>query len=476
MMADRPTRPTKGRHRAPSRWARHNPAHQNPETSLLTRVLPSWKFSDEFRRPARSSRPGVHREEIVIDDRSGPEWETPSVQITIHHPEPEPTPSQAGDVVDLNALESSSVDSTELLPPAANEEPSSSLASLFGFSERQVSFVEDWDHDRDHVETAWDSLPSLADVAVDEPTGTGETIQRLWDATEELQIAVDAIEEPVDEPQTRLIDDQKFRRSAIIGLVVVLALVFVGIRQLGSQPERAAVALEAQYQLSAAQINEAIGPVARSVELLITDGLSVSDFSQLTSDLDVLDGIARDAAGIAAQPLPESNLVGSSLPIDELVLPRSLLEQSARQALNLEERIGDAVSYRIIFDRAFDLPPLPTEATIVDIGVIGSELSVTIAENELIMAELPDDPFFGRHRQEAVDLLAHITEAQNDYFTALREGDTFEATRIRDDIINRVEASRASLAEPLAATEAWALEQVEQLRRTLDELLALTGA
>jgi hypothetical protein len=501
----------KGRHRALSRWSRHRPAHEHPNSPLLTRLVPSWKFVDETTRPDRSDRPAAHRTEVIIDDTNGPIWDlsaadaptigvnlTDLVEPDVVEPdiaEPdvvfEPIAEESIDlseeetVVDLRAVPVpiavvpvEEIDRTDLLPSEVEEEDSGSIASLLGFSERQVNFVPDWARELETTgDTAWDSLPTLADVAVsDEPTSsTGSSVQRLWDATEDHTLVVAPLDESVEAPQPRLLDDQRFRRTATIALVVVAALIGLAAQFVGSQPERDAVAFEARYETAAAQITEATGPVSRSVALLTMEGISASDFAQLTGDLDVLDGIARGAAGIAAEALPEAPIVGSSLPIDSLILPKSLLEQSALQALNLESRIGDAVSYRIIFERAFDLPPLPTEATLVDIGVIGADLSVVIAENEQILAELPDDPFFGRHRQEAVDLLQYITESQAAYFDALRANDTFAATAIRNEITRRIAESWATLAEPLAATEAWAQTQVARLRETLAELTTLVS-
>ena len=462
-------------------------------------LVPSWKFTEENRR-TRHSRPGAHREEFVIDDRSGPVWDAPTeviptaaVDIIIEIP-------PVVDVIDLNELADQDktaivpiveptpqlhtpindvvVDRTEVLPSADTEEASASLASLFGFSERQVSFLSDRSRDLEVMgDTAWESLPSLADVAIDGEvtTGTGDAIQRLWDATEDHSIAVTPLDTPIDDQRERLIDNRRFRRTALIGLVGLLVAVGWGVRELSSQPERVAQAREQQYALAASQISEAIGPVERSVAVITAEELNSSDFSQLTSDLDTLDGIARTAAGLAAERLPRASTVGSSLPIDVLVLPQSLLEQGSLQALNIEQRIGDAISYRLIFARAFDLPTLPDRATLTEIGTIGAGLSVAIAETEQVLAELPDDAFFARHRQEAFDLLEGITISQGDYFDGLRNDDRAGAAAIRDAMNQSIDQLRASLSEPLAATEAWTQTQVAQLRTVLAELHELVS-
>ena len=494
----------RGKHRAPSRWARHRPAHGDRQRGLISTLVPSWKFTDENRRP-RSNGPGVHREVILIDDRSGPVWHTEEDSAEESAIHVIVTDIDLDTIIDLNALAEPDatdeaetvivaaavepeaaaapppdtvVDRTEVLPLADTEETSSSLASLFGFGERQVSFMPDSSRDVEVTgDTAWDSLPTLADVAVDDDTlaTTGGSIQRLWDATEDHSIVVTPIEAPVSDPQRRLLDSQRVRRSAVLALVAALMLVGWGVRQLSSQPERVAIAREAQYATAAHQISEAIGPVARSVVLLTLEDLTPSDFSQLTSDLDVLDGIARRAAGLAVEPLPRAQIVGSSLPFDELVLPQSLLQRGSMQALNIEQRIGDAVSYRLIFATAFDLPELPSEATLLDIGTIGADLSVAIAETEQVIAELPGDAFFASHRQQASDLLVSITDSQADYFDALRNGDTVAATAIRDAIVRSVTELRSSLSEPLAATEAWTQGQVTQLQEVLAELTTLVA-
>lgn len=495
----------RGRHRAPSRWSRHRPAHQDPRPSLVSLLVPAWKLGTTA--TDRSRPGGQHREDILIDDRSGPQWTVPSPEPTLNEvlvdhaplfeseieivleevepedvitvepaaqppvagpPTPEPEPSSPTTVVDRS----------DVLPPS-DEEESSSLAGLFGFGERQVNFVPDWSRDFEVTgDTAWDTLPTLADVATTGETtpGTGGSIQRLWDATEDHAIVVNPIEvaEPV-ETSEKLTDNRRFRRSMVLAGVVAILLVAWVIREIGEQPNRAAVAREVAYAEAAQLIGDSIGPVERSVALVGEPDLSASDFSQLTGDLDALDGAARSAAALATEPLPRTPIVGSSLPIDELILPKRLLEQAAMQALTIEQRIGDAVSYRLTFSRAFDLPPLPDEAGLVDIGTIGGDLSVAIAQTEQILGQLPDDGFFAAHRQAAYDVLDQLEQSQPVYFAALRAGDTVQARSIRDAMVRSAASLHASLADPLAEAETWAGEQLAQLREVLIEIDGLVG-
>ena len=96
---------------------------------------------------------------------------------------------------------------------------------------------------------AWDSLPSLADVAIEgegyRPTETA--IQRLWDATEDHEIAIDPIEPLTVEPPEKLTDSKRFRRPAIIAVAAVVALGAWIVREVAEQPARAADAREMRY-------------------------------------------------------------------------------------------------------------------------------------------------------------------------------------------------------------------------------------
>ena len=484
----------RGRHRAPSRWSRHHPEHEDPQRGIVSLLVPSWKLARELERD-RSTRPGTHRARVVIDDRSGPEWDvgnppSPAIEVireehevsfedvtTPSHEDPVimtpqgPAPSSAP--VRQGPPPPTIVDRSQVLPPAEPEE-SSSLASLFGFGERQVSFETTWAED-DTGDTAWDSLPSLSDVAVDgeQYRTTGTTIQRLWDATEHHPIVMDAINVATEELPARLTDSRRFRRSVLVGAVVALLVAGWAIREISAQPEQAAIAREVQYSTAASQINEAVSPIERSIALVAAPGMGASHFSQLTGELDVLDGIARSAGGLATEPLPRAPIVGSSLPIDALILPKRLLEQASLQALNLAQRIGDAVSYRLTFANTFDLPPLPDQATLAEIGTIGGGLNVALAETEQMLEQLPDDAFFARHRQEAFDLIASLEVIQADI--ALRNDDAGQAAQIREAMLRSIVQLRDALDEPLAAAEAWAHTQIAQLRDVIAEIQDLVG-
>ena len=430
---------------------------------------------------------------MVIDDLTGPKWdveesrssvlevlveeyveeyvdEEPSIEIDLRNDEDPPAPPAVASTPDADATEV--VDRSDVLPPIEDDEPVSSLASLFGFGERQVSFVEQWQADVEVEDaTAWETLPTLADVAIADGTSadTSNAVQRLWDATEDHSLVVDPIASPIEAPQSRLIDDRRFRRTAVIGGIFVVLLAAWGIRHVGDQPARDAIVRDSEFGTAAALIGESLTPVEQSLWVVTAD-ISASSLARITTELDVLDGAGRSGAVLATEPLPQSNIVGSSLPIDALVLPQRLLEQASLQAMRIEQRIGDAISYRLTFAKAFDLPRLPTEAGLVEIWTIGGDLSVAIAASEQVLGQLPDDGFFAQHRQQAFDLLERIDQLQPSYFSALRNGDALEAAAIRDDIVRSIDQLRSGLAEPLSATEAWSLTQINQLHQVLAEI------
>ncbi len=221
---------------------------------------------------------------------------------------------------------------------------------------------------------------------------------------------------------------------------------------------------------AAEEMRLATGPVRSQVALLSQAELDPTQVSLLTGQLDVLDGSARRAAALASEPLPRAPLGGSSLPIDALVLPQGLLEQASVQALGIEQRIGDAITYRLTYAGAFLLPELPAEASLVEIGDIGGRLSVAIAETEQVLSQLPDDGFFAEHRQASNDFLERLEETQVAYFSALRSENISEAMGIRRSIERGIEELRAGLADPLAAVVTWSDEQFDQLDDVLAEI------
>jgi hypothetical protein len=171
---------------------------------------------------------------------------------------------------------------------------------------------------------------------------------------------------------------------------------------------------------------------------------------------------------VAGVPLPEPSLLGASGPIDRLVSPQELLQQSAERALTVERRLGDALTYRVIMDQAFITGELPVAAREGDLGEIGAELSVVEATTEQLLAQLPDDPFFASHAAAANQLLATFRDWQVAYLGELRDGDVAGAGVLRRDWDSAVARLRSDLAAPLMAMDTWASEEIAHVREVTE--------
>lgn len=488
----------RGRHRTRIGWNLYRSAHRDPERGGLARLLPSWRY-----RPARSKPaprdlplPDTTPEPAPVSD-----LETTDLPTTVPSNGDRPVPRTMtvdrppDSSIDLPlARRSTAVPQpdhsyaavTELtnsqLLPLAHPADGSSLAALLGFGETEASFGGDWmdgNGSNPAVEPAddpWNHLPSLSAVTadLDRPGNTGDAVKLLWDATAELDMDEGLLSNKLTDVQLRLRSSRRIRWSLVVSSALLALLIGVTVKVISDLPEREVGLREVQYAAAARQLSDALVPIEQSLgaEGLLSD----SGLSTLTGQLNALDGAARASATLASEQLPRAPIVGSRLPIDELILPKRLLESASIQALGVGQRIGNAMTYSLLLSTAFDLPPLPAEAPLTEVDRIAEQLSISIAETRLDLTGLPDDPFFGTFRQQASDTVSMVEQAQADYIAGLRDGDTTRAAHASAEMHDSITILQEGLHVPLGQVQTWALGQIAQLRSTVTEIESIVAA
>ena len=510
-----------GRHRARLGWNLYRPGHQDPERSGLARFLPAWRYRSAPSKPTPHDLPPPKRTyEAVEPNRSEADRIVPAMSPPVPAPESTvadglkyeepPTPAPAnGSLPDQrtvmydpptdplidptlpsrpatvqpsgHAAADAMVLAKSRLLPTAHPADGSSLAALLGFGETEASFGRDWGEGNgsslvvDTVNDPWHHLPSLSTVTaeLDRPGNTGDAIKLLWDATSDMD--ADRELPYVDGADARFAhrSSRRIRWSFVVSSVILVVLIGATVKVVSDLPGREAEIRTVQYTTAARQLSDALLPIEQS---LGTAGLmSDSGLSTLTGQLNTLEGAARASATLASEQLPRAPIVGSRLPIDELVLPKRLLESASTQALGVEQRTGDAITYSLALSTAFDLPPLPAEASPAEVDQIAEQLSFSIVETRLALTGLPDDPLFGVFGQQASVTATLVEQAQSDYIVALRDGDTTAAADASAVIHDSISTLRNELNLPLERVQNWALDQITQVRGTVTEIESIVA-
>lgn len=368
------------------------------------------------------------------------------------------------------------VDHSDLLP-TAHPADGGMLATLLGFDEHPARFVtavgeNGWENPT-APQSAWDLLPSLDDVAPDQeaPTGrdgnTGDAVKRLWDATEQMDLSPrrnpDHLQ-PVDHLNRR-----RMRWPLILGVLVILAGgVFVG-RELTSRSTQAVAARQAKHVAAAEKLDSTLQPLElRLASITAQGGLDEAVLSGLAGELGRLDGAARQTLALAGQALPDSPLLGSSAPAEELTAEQETLGRVSTRALIVEQRLAAMVAYAQPYSRAFNLPAMPERAaSSAELDAITGDLNRAIVESRAVLDDLPDNPDFTAHRKDALSYMALLENGQSDYVNALRSGDEAGAGAAARNIEQLTITLDQSLAWQRGPVLEWAQGEIGDLRSQL---------
>ena len=315
-----------------------------------------------------------------------------------------------------------------------------------------------------------DQLPTLADMRMvnDSQNDTGTLIERLWFATEEheaVRPAADLRANDFTEAPSRT-----WRWSVIIAAVLVSAIA-VALMQIGVRlPARVADEALATYESAIVEAQDVL-PMAQDVMLAVTDPtVAVESLSDAAVTLARLDTASRQLFTEASEPLSSTPPLVSRAALDALTPLRTDMANASQDGLAIERRLGDALTYRLVFEKAFEIPDLPVTASSDEISTLGIELGLGLAATLDALTVLPNDPAFDLHRSQAAALADRFAEWQIDYLSALRIADSARAAILVEELQAAVDEARTGIANPLRAVESWATTEIERFETTLSLL------
>ncbi len=146
------------------------------------------------------------------------------------------------------------------------------------------------------------------------------------------------------------------------------------------------------------------------------------------------------------------------------------MASASEAGLDIERRIGDALTYRLVFAKTFQIPALPLTASPDQASTLGVELGLNLAETLDALAQLPTDPLFATHHQRADQLADRYAEWQIEYLSALRTVDRDGSARLITELEGAVADLQRGIAVPLGSLHEWGIEELDRLAGDLERL------
>ncbi|NIA25656.1 MAG: hypothetical protein GWP04_08800 [Gammaproteobacteria bacterium] len=312
-------------------------------------------------------------------------------------------------------------------------------------------------------------LPALNEMRrpTDAAGDTGALVTRLWAATESTTPPADWKPESFD---SLAASGRTFRWPIVISSLVLLFAGLSIIRWASSMPERAAATATASYSSATAAFENQL-PEARQTIGIVTDiDADTAQLADAAVSLSKLDETARRLFEVAADPLPSMLPLISRSSLEALTPTRRAMATASEIGLTLERRLGDALSYRLVFRKAFRLPPLVTTASQQEIATLGVALGLAVTDTQEAVQQLPKEPFFANHLLASQQLALRLDDWQVEYLDALRTGDEATAGQLIQEIRQRIAALDAGIEAPLSTLNDWAETQLGTLQIQLDKI------
>jgi hypothetical protein len=263
-------------------------------------------------------------------------------------------------------------------------------------------------------------------------------------------------------------------RWTVVFMAITLGIgAFLLIQLAFDIPQRRAAARIAEYEGALQELSSVVPDVALVADL-ITNPRDPGMIQGLVTIVQ-LDDRAEWVHTIASRDLPGVPPLTPSGAIDELAEVQDRMLAIVDRTETISARLSDTVSYRLAFERAFELPPLPISATELAVQEASTALTIMLADSIEAAANLPDDDLFRAHRGQVDILIGWLTDWQSGYLLALRSGDPEQVDRLLTEARLRISDLEADLVQPLDDMDSWAAAAIEELDARIDEALFLAA-
>ncbi|GIU92521.1 MAG: hypothetical protein KatS3mg011_1427 [Acidimicrobiia bacterium] len=154
---------------------------------------------------------------------------------------------------------------------------------------------------------------------------------------------------------------------------------------------------------------------------------------------------------------------------------RALALETAQQALEIEQVVGDALTYRSALVALLQPPDLPADANSRDVPQVVADVTDWVGRFRSTVDAMPGSPLLDTHRRLMAETATWLESWQTGYADALREGDAGSARFHIDLLERRLRAVEVAWSDTSQELIEWATEAFQVLSERLTELSTRAG-
>jgi len=335
--------------------------------------------------------------------------------------------------------------------------------------------------DADAVASPLDSIAAVA--TFDGGTGTSTStyerpVEPDADVTSEIDVLVpDDAPAIGDDPGLNpvLRSKRSFRWPAVAFGLFLIAIAALAALWLPAALEQDAVAVKQTYADSALALRQQL-PVGQSALDVITDPSSTEDaIAAAVPAISQLDSAAHELAVAAAKPLPRQLPV---FPVEEVTELGPLQDSAlihAAQGSDIARNLGYSFVYRTTIPQLLAPDDLPVTADVQTINTLSIEMASSLVDDADALGNLPTTESTADLNAAAHTAVERYAFWQDEYLTALSEGDEAAATSLIDEMDDIKATLNGELTSALATARVEIDLQIVELAGDLETYLeALT--
>ena len=261
-------------------------------------------------------------------------------------------------------------------------------------------------------------------------------------------------------------------RWPVLGLALaVIAAIVLAIVWLPKAADNAAAATRTSYYDASLTVREFLPTAQASLDIVTKPSSTDAALGTVIPVVSELTSLATGLASTAEEALPRVMPFVTSDAVEELPPLQDRSAILASDSSEIARQIGYAYVYRTSISDLLVVGDLPTTAGTEEINALSVTLATALAENASLIADLPSNAAFDDVASRAADAVGAYAQWQEDYLTALADGDAESAENLIKEIVAVRDSLILETEDALAAFRVLLDDRIVSLSEEFDDHL-----
>lgn len=281
------------------------------------------------------------------------------------------------------------------------------------------------------------------------------------DATGELEILVSPFSAAGDDDaglSPVLRTRRSFRWPAAVFVVFLIVAVALAILWLPVALRHDTIAVKQTYADSALALRRHMPSAQAALDGITSPETTSEELSSTVPIISQLDSLAHELEVAAATPLPRTLPLLRNGDVAALEPLRDTAQIHAAQASEIARQLGYSYVYRTTIPHLLTTGDLPTVADVQTINSLSVSLASSLVDDSTAISDLPTTEATADLNDAAHASVGRYASWQDEYLTALSEGDESAAAKLVDEL----EDLRSGLKTDLDASGGIARVEIDQ--------------